>query len=141
MYMAQELYALLMPTAFCPPTNPGNVAIYVRPVLAGQAVNTTPFTRAEQLTIDTQFVCKKHCFLLMRNIRHACFTALDASINATFKVSNDPTIKRWHAGMCVLDILDQFSSIYGQPTPAVLEQNNAAFRSLYLAADTPKVLF
>jgi hypothetical protein len=40
----------------------------------------------------------------------------------------------------MLDILDQLSSVYSQPTPAILEQNNAAFHSPYLAANAPKVL-
>jgi hypothetical protein len=60
----------------------------------------------------------------MRNIERACFTALDASINDTFKMSNDPMIQGWHAGMQVIDILDQLSTIYGQPTPAVLKMND-----------------
>ena len=59
----------------------------------------------------------------MQNIERACFTALDSSINDAFKVSNDPTIQGWHAGMRVIDILDQLSLIYGQPTPAALEAN------------------
>ncbi len=62
MVMAQELYACLMQTAFHLPNNPSNVAIYVRPILAGQAVNSTSLTRTEQAMIDTQFVHKKHYF-------------------------------------------------------------------------------
>ena len=70
--------------------------------------------------------CAKHYFMLMHNIDRACFTALDASINDAFKVSDDPTIRGWLAGMCVIDILDQLSASYGQPTQAV---NDAAFCS------------
>ena len=33
--------------------------------------------------------------------------------------------------MSVWDILDQLSSIYGQPTPAAMEINNTAFRGVY----------
>jgi hypothetical protein len=61
----------------------------------------------------------------MSNIKRARFTALDASINDAFKVSNDLIIPGWHAGMHVIVILDQPSTIYGQPTPAILETNNA----------------
>ena len=43
--------------------------------------------------------------------------------------------------MSVQDILDQLSSIYGQPTPAAMEINNGAFRGVYSATDAPKVLF
>ncbi len=77
----------------------------------------------------------------MQNIEHACFTVLDASINNAFKVSNNPTIIGWHAGMIVQEILDQLSMIYGQPTTAAMELNNVALRSQYSAADAPKVLF
>ena len=69
-----------------------------------------------------------HC---MRNIEQACFTALYASVNNAFKVSNDPPIQGWHTGMQVIDILDQLSTIYNQPTPAaaVLKLNNTVFCS------------
>ena len=77
----------------------------------------------------------------MLNIKHACFTALDASINVAFQVSNDPTIHGWHAGMSTMVILDQLSKLYGHPTPAILEQNDCMFPSPYLAADPPEVLF
>jgi hypothetical protein len=43
--------------------------------------------------------------------------------------------------MQVLDILDQLSATYGQPTPAVLEANNHIFCSPTLAANAPQVLF
>jgi hypothetical protein len=79
----------------------------------------------------------------MQNIERACFTALDASINDAFKVSNDPNVRGWHAGMRVIDILDQLSSTYtyGQPTPSALEANDHIFWSPTSAADAPEVLF
>ncbi len=43
--------------------------------------------------------------------------------------------------MTVQEILDQLSSIYSLPTPAAMELNDSTFRSLYLAANAPKVLF
>jgi hypothetical protein len=43
--------------------------------------------------------------------------------------------------MSVRDILDQLSSIYGQPTPAAMEINDTAFRGVYSPADAPEVLF
>jgi len=95
----------------------------------------------EQESIDTLFNQRKHYFLSMQNIERACFTALDSSINDAFKVSNDPTIQGWHAGMRVIDILDQLSLIYGQPTPTALEANDHIFRSPTSAANAPKVLF
>ena len=77
----------------------------------------------------------------MQNIERACFTVIGLSINNAFKASNDPTVQGCHAGMRVIDILDQLSLIYGQPTPEVLEANDHIFRSPTSAADAPKVLF
>jgi hypothetical protein len=91
--------------------------------------------------IDTTFTHHKHCFLSIRNIEHACFTALDLSINNAFKVSNNPAIQGSHAGMSCKFILDQLLELYGHPTPAILEQNKKVFCSPYLAANFPKVLF
>ena len=76
----------------------------------------------------------------MQNIVCVCFTALDGSINDAFKVSNDPNVQRWHGGMRVIDILNQLSLIYGQPTPAFFKANNHIFRSPTSAADAPEVL-
>jgi hypothetical protein len=129
MVMAQELYTLLTPMPFCLLNDPGDAAVYVHPVVAGQSVDATPLTRTEQASINMQFTCAKHFYLSMHNIERACFTALDASINDAFKVLNDPTIQGWHASMHIIDILDQLSTIYGQPTPAVLETNDAVFCS------------
>jgi hypothetical protein len=136
------------PGAICPPyanafpsiNNPRDAAISIHPVVAGQPVDTTPLTRTEQATIDLRFARAKHYFLLMHNIERVCFTALDASINDAFKVSNDPAIQGWHAGMRIIDVLDQLSMIYSQPTLSILETNDAIFCSPYLATDAPKVL-
>jgi hypothetical protein len=141
MVMARELYSLLTNIPFRLPTNPGAAAVYVWAIVTGQPVNNAPLSRTEQASIDTLFNRRKHYFLSMQNIERACFTALDSSINDAFKVSNDPTVQGWHAGMRVIDILDQLSIIYGQPTPAALEANDHIFRSPTSAADAPEVLF
>jgi hypothetical protein len=91
--MARELYTLLTPTPFHLPNNPSNAVVYVRPALTGQPLDNTLLTRMEQATIDTRFACKKHYFSSMQNIKRLCFSALDASTNDAFKVSNNPTIK------------------------------------------------
>jgi len=137
----RELYSLLTNILFCLPTNPGAAAVYVRATTMGQPVNNAPLSRTEQALIDTLFNRRKHYFLLMQNIERACFTTLDSSINDAFKVSNDPTVHGWHAGMRVINILDQLSLIYGQPTPTALEANDHIFRSPTSAADDPEVLF
>jgi hypothetical protein len=141
MVMARELYAFLTFNLFSLPNNHGNAAVYVRPTVAGQPINNTPLTWMEQATKDTRFAHEKHYFLLMRNIERACFTALDASINNAFKVSNDLVIQRWHAGMQVINILDQLSAIYGQPTPTILKTNDTVFHTPYPATGAPEVLF
>ena len=93
MVMARPLYSLLTNIPFRLPTNPGAAAVYIRPIMLGQPVNNAPLSRMEQASIDTLFNCRKHYFLSMQNIKCACFTALDASINDAFKVSNDPNVR------------------------------------------------
>ncbi len=139
--MARPLYSLLTNVPFCLPTNPGAAAIYVHAVVMGDPVNNTPLSRTGQASIDTLFNCRNHYFLSMQNIKRACFTALDGSINDAFKVLNDPNVQGWHGGMRVINILDQLSLIYGQPTPVVLEANDHIFQSPTSAADAPEVLF
>jgi hypothetical protein len=145
MVMARELYALLPPTPFCLPTNPGAHTVYIRPinpsnpgVIPDPAI---PLTRTEQATMDTTFSHCKHYYQSMLNIKRACFTALGASINIAFQVSNNPTIQGWHTGMSTMVILNQLSELYGHPTLAVLEQNDCMFRSPHSATNPPEVLF
>jgi hypothetical protein len=140
MVMARELYSLLTNVPFRLPTNPGAAAVYVRAVVTGQPVNNSPLSRTEQASIDTLFNSCKHYFHSMQNIERACFTALDVSINDAFMVSNNPNVRGWHVGMRVIDILDQLSSTYGQPTPSALEASNHIFRSPTSAVDAPEVL-
>ena len=135
--MLRATYALLTATLFCTPHNPYPVADYTRANLA----DLTPLTWLEQALINNMFVREKHYFHLLQNIKCACFTVLDASINDAFKVSNNPTITGWHAGMTVHEILDQLSTTYGQPTLAAIELNDVAFRSHYSAANAPKILY
>ena len=106
MVMARELYALLTIQLFRLPTDPGATAIYIRSQTPGQPVNNAPLTRTEQASINSLFNCHKAYFLSMQNIKRACFTALNVSVNNAFKVSNDPAVQGWHAGMRVIDILN-----------------------------------
>jgi hypothetical protein len=103
--------------------------------------NITPFMRTEQASVDTAFAHQTHYFHSMQNIKRACFTALNVSINDAFKAFNNLTIIGWHASMTMHKSLDQLSNIYGQPTPAAMELNNMAFCSQYSAANAPKVFF
>jgi hypothetical protein len=135
--MSRDMYALLTPTPFRRPNDPGPVAIYAR----SDPANTTPFTRTDQATINTAFARERHYYQSLINIKRACFIALDASVNDAFKVSNTPTIVGWHAGVETRAILDKLSQTYGQPTPAALEINDVTFRGPYSAANAPEVLF
>jgi hypothetical protein len=137
LFMSCTMYALHTVDLFCTPNNPGPAADYT----CAYPVNLTLLTRMEQASVNTAFAHQKHYFHSMQNIKGACFTALNASINNAFKVSNNPTIIGWHAGMTVHKILDQLSNIYGQLAPAAMELDNVAFGSQYSAADAPKVLF
>jgi hypothetical protein len=142
--MNRALYVFLTTTPYCTPNDPGASAVYIRPLnLANPKaiLDATPLTRTEQATIDTTFNCREHYFLSMRNIECACFTVLDLSINDAYKVSNNPAIQGWHAGMSLIFILNQLSNLYGQPTPTILGTNDKVFPSPYSAADAPKVLF
>jgi hypothetical protein len=141
MVMAQNMYALLTATPFRIPTTPGDTPTYLRAVLAGELADNSPLTRTEQATIDSTFARRKHYFLSMQNIEHACFTALDSSVNNAFKLSNLAGIRGWHAGMTTVTILNQLRCVYGKPTSAALEANDTLFRSPYSAADAPEVLF
>jgi hypothetical protein len=118
---------LLTTQPFHLPTNPGATAIYVCNQLPGQPVDNALLTRTEQASIDSLFNRCKAYFLSMQNIERACFTALDSLVNNAFKVSNNPTVQGWHAGMRVIDILDQLSVTYRQPTPLALEANDHIF--------------
>jgi hypothetical protein len=102
---------------------------------------SVPLTRTEQATIDMMFARCKNYYMSMVNIQRACFTAIDACINDVFKVSNNPTIQGWHADMSVMSILDQLSSLYGQPTPTALEGKDTRFCSPYSSANPPEILF
>jgi hypothetical protein len=110
--MSCGMYALLTPTPFCRPNDPGPAMVYTR----NDPANTTPLTRTEQASIDTAFAHERHYYQLLINIKRACFIALNTNIDDAFKVSDIPTIMGWHAGMETRDILDQLSQTYGLST-------------------------
>jgi hypothetical protein len=141
MVMARKLDVLLTIQLFYLPTNLGATATYIHSQTPGQAVNKSPLTRTEQASINSLFNCRKAYFLPMQNIKQTCFTTLDASVNNAFKVSNNPVVRGWHTGTRVINILDQLSTTFGQPTPAALEANDHIFQSLTSAADPCEAMF
>ena len=132
----RPLYTLLDPNPFRLPNSPGPQAIYP-PSTAGQP----PLSRAEQATIDATFIRQRNYYQSYLNIKRACFTVLDDSIDDAFKVSNIPTIVGWNTTMEIMDIFDQLANMYGRPTPAALLSNDQLYRSIYSPADAPEVLF
>ncbi len=56
------------------------------------------------------------------NIKRACFTALDNSINDAFKVSNIPTIVGWNRTMVIMDIFNQLANTYFCFASSIIEQ-------------------
>jgi hypothetical protein len=104
--------------------NPNNPGVVPDPAV--------PLTRTKQVMVDTTFARCKHYYQSLLNIKQACFTALDLSINVAFQVLNDPSVQGWHAGMSTLVILNQLFKLYGHPTPVILEQNNKIFCSPWL---------
>ncbi len=144
MVMARELYAFITQTPFRLPIDPGRNVIYVGVVDLNNPnaiPEAAPLSRTEQATINTMFTHPKNYCMSMVNIERACFMAVDACIKDTFKVSNDPTIQGWHAGMTVMSILDHLLNNYSKPTPATLESKDNAFHRPYSTADPPKLLF
>jgi hypothetical protein len=135
--MLQAMYALLTVNAFHLLIKPGPAADYTR----ADPNNLRPLMHTKQASADTTFNRQKHYFLLLQNIKPACFKALNSSVNDAYKVSDDPTIQGWHMGMTTEANLDQLSTSYGQPTPVAMEINNAMFFGQYSTAYTPKVLF
>jgi hypothetical protein len=54
--MSRGMYALLTPTPFRQPNNPGPAAVYTR----NNPADTTPLTGTEQASIDTAFAHERH---------------------------------------------------------------------------------
>jgi hypothetical protein len=91
--MSRAMYALHTSQPFCIPTNLGAAAGYTNSVVAGQPRDLTPLMQSKQMSIDMKFNCRMHYFLLMQNIKQACFNMLDSSINYAFKVWNKPAMQ------------------------------------------------
>jgi hypothetical protein len=71
--MSRGMYALLTPTPFRRPNNPGPAAVYTR----NDPADTTPLMRTEQASIDNAFAHERHHYQLLINIecvlrRRAC---------------------------------------------------------------------
>ena len=119
------VYALLEPTHFAIPGNPGPVALYT------QFATPAMIKQADAMFLRLQ---KEH--QSYENIRRACFQMLDANVPDQFKVSNVPSLIVWNASMSIINILDQL-----KPDMITLLQNDTLFRSAFNPTDAPKSLF
>ena len=75
------MYALLEPTPFAVPGNPGPVAVYTQFATPAMIKNT-----------DNLFKRLQNEHQSYENIRRACFHMLDTNVTDQFKVSNVPTL-------------------------------------------------
>ena len=130
MVLSPMVYALLEPTAFAIPGNPGPVAVYNQ--------FATP---AAIKTADNLFKRLQNEHQSYENIRRACFRMLDSNIADQFKVSNVPTRIGWNQSMSIIDIIDQLNTTYGKPDTITLLHNDTLFRSAFNPEDAPELLF
>jgi hypothetical protein len=120
MVLSPMVYALLEPTPFVIPGNPGPVAVY-----------TQFATPAMIKQINAVFLRLQKEHQSYENIRRACFRMLDTNVADQFKVSNIPSLIGWNASMSIIDILDQLDGTYGKPDMMTLLQNDKHFRSAF----------
>ena len=66
-----------------------------------------------------------------RNIVRAVFVCLDTVIDDAFKTSNQPGQTGWNATMSIAECFAQLTNTYGQPTPAMIFENDSIFRRLH----------
>jgi hypothetical protein len=126
MVFSPMVYALLEPTAFAIPGNPGPVAVY-----------TQYATPAAIKTADNLFKRLQNEHQSYENIRRACFRMLDTNIADQYKVFNVPTLIGWNQSMSIIDILDQLDGTYGKPDTITLLHNDTLFRSAFNPTDAP----
>jgi hypothetical protein len=130
MVLSPMVYALLEPTPFVIPGNPGSVAVY-----------TQFATPAMIKQIIAVFLRLQKAHQSYENIRRACFRMLDTNVADQFKVSNIPSLIGWNASMSIIDILDQLDGTYGKPDTMTLLQNDTHFQSAFNPTDAPESLF
>ena len=128
--MARAMYALLTPTPFWTPGNPGPLAIYYptptaivdntgAPVLdtGGQPTFNVPPTIdcATQATIDSRFSREHNYWLSYLNIWCTVYNLLDDNINDAFKVSNNPALVGWNLTRRYANFLTKSQAHTGGP--------------------------
>ena len=125
--MDPVMYALIEPTPFVIPVNPGATPTYGPNFQTQQQMKTT-----ERLWEND-----RNYFLSYGNIHRACFRLLDELVRQEYKVSNRPGLTGWNSTMSILEILSQLETTFGKPPAAMSFQNNAVFTSPFSATRLP----
>ena len=130
--MVPVLYALIEAIPFTAPTNPGLIPPYPR---------HRNLPRSEQANIARQHQIDMNYWNSWLNIVRAVFVCLDTCIDDAFKTSNQPGQTGWNATMSIAEIFAQLTNTYGQPTPAMIFENDSIFRQLHDPRAPPELLF
>ncbi len=128
--MAPNVYALLKPTPFVIPTDPGAAPVY-----------TLFAPPATMKMVNAAFEQDKNYFLSYKNINRACFHMLDNLVPNQFKVLKNPMLTGWNVSMSIQDILYQMETLYGKPSSGMLFASNTLFKSPVHASEAPELLF
>ena len=130
MAMQPALFALLDPTPFAVPVDPGLYATYEQYDLA-------PAIKMK----DNLFKTNKHMYKTYINIKRAVFATISLVIPERFRTSNNPSITGWNQTMSVNDILDQLDITYGQPGASELLTNQTLWHAPHSNQEEPEALF
>ena len=130
MAMQPALFALLDPTPFVEPIDPGLYPIYQQYALAPDMKMT-----------DNLFKTRKNMYTTYTNIKRSVFAMLIATIPEQFRTSNNPSMTGWNQTMSIKDILDQLEITFGRPGAAELLINQAAWSAPHNNQDAPENLF
>ena len=130
--MVPVLYALIEAIPFTAPTNPGLIPPYPR---------HRNLPRSEQANIARQHQIDMNYWNSWLNIVRAVFVCLDTCIDDAFKTSNQPGQTGWNATMSIAEIFAKLTNTYGQPTPAMIFENDSIFRQLHDPRAPPELLF
>ena len=129
--MDPVMYALIEPTPFFIPVDPGATPTYNGGFQSPQQMRTS-----EQMWEND-----RNYFLSYINIHCACFRLLDELVRPEYKVSNIGGLTGWNSTMTIQEILGQLETTFGKPSAAISFHNNTVFTSTFSATETPESLF
>jgi hypothetical protein len=124
------LFALLDPTPFVVPIDPGLYPTYAQYALA-----------PAMKMADNIFKANKNMYTTYNNIGRAVLAMLTKAVPEQFRTSNNSTMTGWNQTMSINDILDQLEIAFGRPGAAELLINQAAWSAPHSNQDEPESLF